>query len=141
MLFRSLDNLKNRFTRKTKERLTDTERGVEMSSLSKTSTPLVNRQSDDTEERTRSIVNPLTSHIKDKDNLGFTESLISTKKEDIKKNELSVKICDNIFSNGLNVNGKYFYPSQFPNLTKTKSISNNVKVGGKNVNGKRRRKK
>jgi hypothetical protein len=64
-------------------------------------------------------------------NLGFSES-IKRKKEDQKKsNTISQNICEYIFINGSKVNKKFYCPSQFPKLTRIKSITVSNKKGGK----------
>ena len=56
--------------------------------------------------------------------LGFSESLKNPPNKAIliAKPKANPNICNNIFINGLNVNKKFFYPSQFPNLTRIKPI-------------------
>ena len=62
--------------------------------------------------------------------LGFTESLKTP--TTLKSNsKVNTNICQNIFMNGLNVTKKYFYPSQFPNITRIKPIAITMK---KNAN-------
>jgi hypothetical protein len=55
-------------------------------------------------------------------NLGFTESLRRHSRKSVNNRVANPNICKNIFMNGLNVNSQYFYPSEFPNLTKIKSV-------------------
>ena len=65
--------------------------------------------------------------------LGFSETLkISPNRSILKsKTKRNPNICQNIFMNGINVTKKYFYPSQFPNLTRIKPIAVTMKKGGK----------
>ena len=104
--------------------------------------PLVARKTtspveDDLKREPEEVISPLSAHIKDR--LGFTESLKS-KKQIISEKKMPQNICPNIYTNGLNVNNKYFYPSEFPNLTKTNLVgvseANVVKKGGKNRHNK-----
>jgi hypothetical protein len=56
--------------------------------------------------------------------LGFTETL---KKNNIPQKQISPinkEICQTILINGSKINSKYFYPSEFPKLTKIKNIKN-----------------
>ena len=64
-----------------------------------------------------------------KSKLGFSESLKNPPNRDILKSKpkANPNICQNIYMNGLNVTKKYFYPSQFPNLTRIKPISVTIK--------------
>ena len=65
-------------------------------------------------------------------NLGFNETIKN--KTSIKSSvPVSINICSNILSNGLKVNSKYYFPSEFPNITRDKSVSskNIAKKGGK----------
>ena len=80
--------------------------------------------------------------------LGFSESLKNPpNKAKLKANpKANPNICHNIFMNGLNVNKKFFYPSQFPNLTRIKPImvtmkknDNSDKKGGKRKSRKLRK--
>jgi len=71
--------------------------------------------------------------------LGFTETLTSLKKKSTTKKNLNKNICSNIFMNGLNVNTEFFYPSEFPNLTKIKSLPIMNKKGGKKSRKKTRK--
>ena len=61
--------------------------------------------------------------------LGFSESLKNPPNKAIliAKPKANPNICNNIFINGLNVNKKFFYPSQFPNLTRIKPIAVTMK--------------
>jgi hypothetical protein len=76
----------------------------------------------------------LQNTTKKQKRLGFTETL--KRKTKITNNlPLNINTCPNIFKNGSKVNTKFFYPSEFPNLTKIKPIpglkKNAEKVGGK----------
>ena len=68
-----------------------------------------------------------------KSKLGFSETLKISPNRDILKSKTkrNPNICQNIFMNGLNVTKKYFYPSQFPNITRIKPIAVTMKKGGK----------
>jgi hypothetical protein len=76
-------------------------------------------------------------------NLGFTETL----RQPNANNQQNPKplpnstICQNIFINGSKTNNKYFYPSEFPKLTKIKPITVLTKKGGKNYKRKTFKKK
>jgi len=67
--------------------------------------------------------------------------------EEKPKKDFDPKTCPNILNSGQNINSKYSYPSQFPNLTKLNNISSNtststsVKKGGKKIQTKKRTKK
>jgi hypothetical protein len=65
-------------------------------------------------------------------NLGFNETI---KYKPGVKTSVPVKtnICSNILNNGLKVNSKYYFPSEFPNITRNKSVSLKTisKKGGK----------
>ena len=77
-------------------------------------------------------------------NLGFTESLRKHSRKLVNNRVANPNICKNIFMNGLNVNSQYFYPSEFPNLTKIKSVPIITKGGKrtrKNKSKKRKNKK
>lgn len=52
---------------------------------------------------------------------GFTETLVRKEKE-IQMKLNKQETCSNIFNNGLKLNNKYFYPSEFPNLTNIKPL-------------------
>jgi hypothetical protein len=75
--------------------------------------------------------NPMTFSSKQKlKKLGFTESLnINPNKSTTKKN-INPNMCPSIFLKNNDVNTSYYYPSEFPNLTKIKSIPI-IKKGGK----------
>ena len=64
-------------------------------------------------------------------NIGFTETLKKSNVKITTKQRSNRDICNNIFINGSNVNNKYFYPSEFPNITKLKPVTFTVKKGGK----------
>jgi hypothetical protein len=65
-------------------------------------------------------------------NVGFTETLKQTINVQQKLKSLDPSICKDIFINGSKTNNKYFYPSEFPKLTKIKPISVLTKKGGRN---------
>jgi|688.fasta_scaffold99359_2 hypothetical protein len=67
---------------------------------------------------------------------GFTETLKPSENQAKELSKLDKNICQNIFINGSKVNKKYFYPSEFPKLTKIKPITVSNKKGG----SKRKRK-
>ena len=70
---------------------------------------------------------------------GFRETLKpAEKKESVKLDE---NICQNIFTNGLNINKGHFFPSQFPKLTRIKSITASNKKGGKRKSRKSRKRR
>jgi len=56
---------------------------------------------------------------------GFSDTLTSN------VSKINPNICLPIFMNGQNVNKNYFYPSEFPNLTKIKPFVNLTKGGKK----------
>jgi hypothetical protein len=58
-------------------------------------------------------------------NTGFSDTLTSS------VSKINPNICLPIFMNGQNVNKNYFYPSEFPNLTKIKPFVNLAKGGKK----------
>lgn len=62
-------------------------------------------------------------------NIGFTETLKKEKPKEPQK--ISKNKCPNIFKVGSEVNTTYFFPSQFPKLTRIKSITVSNKKGGK----------
>ncbi len=69
---------------------------------------------------------------------GFRETLKPPAKEESIK--LDENICKNIFTIGLKVNKGHFFPSQFPKLTRVKSITLSNKKGGKRKSRKNRKK-
>jgi hypothetical protein len=74
---------------------------------------------------------------------GFTETLKKTNaivQQKLKPLPNST-ICQNIFMDGSKTNNKYFYPSEFPKLTKIKPITILTKKGGKNNKRKTFKKK
>jgi hypothetical protein len=66
--------------------------------------------------------------------VGFTETLKKTNAivQQNPKPLPNSSICQNIFTDGSKINNKYFYPSEFPKLTKIKPISVLTKKGGRN---------
>ena len=69
-----------------------------------------------------------------KKSVGFTETLKKTN-ANVQQNPLpNSSICQNIFTDGSKINNKYFYPSEFPKLTKINPISVLTKKGIKNKN-------
>jgi len=70
--------------------------------------------------------------------VGFTETLKKTNANVEQKTKPlpNSTICQNIFINGSKTNNKYFYPSEFPKLTKIKPISILTKKGGRNYKRK-----
>jgi hypothetical protein len=58
-------------------------------------------------------------------NLGFTETLRqpNANNQQNPKPLSNSTICQNIFTDGSKINNKYFYPSEFPKLTKIKPIT------------------
>lgn len=71
--------------------------------------------------------------------LGFTETLTNSTKQSVISSQVNPNICDNIFINGSKVTKKYFYPSEFPKLTKIKPITLSIKKGGKKNKKKSRK--
>jgi hypothetical protein len=69
---------------------------------------------------------------------GFTETLKQQPNSNNQQKHIPLKpsICQNIFINGSKTNNKYFYPSEFPKLTKIKPISILTKKGGRNYKRK-----
>ena len=74
-------------------------------------------------------------------NLGFTESLRRHSRKSINNRVANPNICKNIFMNGLNVNSQYFFPSEFPNLTKIKSVPIITKGGKRTRKNKSKKRK
>ena len=68
-------------------------------------------------------------------NAGFTETLVSKSYINTGPMIPNMTLCPKILDIGKKVNGKYFFPSQFPNLTKHKSlvidISPQISKGGR----------
>jgi len=54
---------------------------------------------------------------------GFTETLKNHYKEPEPPTSVNPDICKDIFTNGSKVTKKYFYPSEFPKITKIKPIT------------------
>ena len=75
--------------------------------------------------------------------LSFRETLKNSNKQPIAPIQINPEICKTIFSNGSKVNKKYFYPSEFPKLTKIKPLKStiSVKKGGKKIKSRKLRKK
>jgi hypothetical protein len=55
-------------------------------------------------------------------NAGFTETLVQRRFTNIGPMIPDLTLCPKILDTGKKVNGKYFFPSQFPNLTKHKPL-------------------
>ena len=71
-----------------------------------------------------------TEESKPPEKTGFSETLVKpVKSKEIPK--LDIKVCENTFINGSKVNKKFYCPSQFPKLTRIKSITVSNKKGGK----------
>ena len=63
---------------------------------------------------------------------GFRETLTHGKKNIDNPKVSPDIICPAIFKTGKNITKKYYFPSEFPNLTKLKSLTTNpVKKGGR----------
>jgi hypothetical protein len=97
-------------TRKNNKKLVNTNAEIEMQTLSK---PQLNV--------------PIPINTK----LGFRETLKMRVSKQKPVSVLNPNICQNIFMNGSKVTKKYFYPSEFPKLTKIKPITLSIKKGGK----------
>ena len=97
-------------TRKNNKKLVNTNAEIEMQTLSK---PQLNV--------------PVPINTK----LGFRETLKMRVSKQKPVSVLNPNICQNIFMNGSKVTKKYFYPSEFPKLTKIKPITLSIKKGGK----------
>jgi hypothetical protein len=65
--------------------------------------------------------------------LGFTETLKRKPNKSSTKKKINPNICPTIFMNNHNANTLYYYPSEFPNLTKIKSVPI-IRKGGKRTN-------
>ena len=74
----------------------------------------------------------------EKKKTGFRETLVPNKNVSTGTINPNRKLCPQIFNIGKKVNNKFFIPSQFPNLTKTKSL---LKGGRKHMKTKNRNKK
>jgi len=72
-------------------------------------------------------------------NVGFRETLKKRTKSNAQTKRVNSNICTNIFDNGSKTTRKYFYPSEFPKLTKIKPIT--LTRGGKKINRKRKTRK
>jgi hypothetical protein len=66
--------------------------------------------------------------------LGFTETLKNRKEPKSTQQIKSMKICEDIFTNGSKVTKKNYYPSEFPKLTKLKPVIITMKKGGRKRN-------
>ena len=99
-------------TRKNNKKLVNTNAEIEMQTLSK---PQLN------------VPVPVPINTK----LGFRETLKMRVSKQKPVSVLNPNICQNIFMNGSKVTKKYFYPSEFPKLTKIKPITLSIKNGGK----------
>jgi len=71
--------------------------------------------------------------------LGFRETLTNPTKQPIPPLQVNPDICQTFFTNGSKVNKKYFYPSEFPKLTKIKPITVSMKKGVKRKSRKLRK--
>lgn len=69
--------------------------------------------------------------------LGFRETLKPSAK--IESSKIDKNICQNILTNGTKVNTKYFFPSEFPKITKINPITVTNKKGGQRKSRKRRK--
>jgi hypothetical protein len=74
---------------------------------------------------------------KEEKETGFRETLVF-KNDSTGPKKLNTKLCPQIFNIGKKVNNKFFIPSQFPNLTKKKSL---LKGGRKHMKTKNRNRK
>jgi hypothetical protein len=79
---------------------------------------------------------------------GFTETIVKNNKNNQQgPQKINMELCPQISDIGEIINNKYFFPSQFPNLTKIKPVINIVKGGkksrkhitSKNISKKRRK--
>ena len=73
--------------------------------------------------------------------LGFSETLKNNTVNTPPITSVNPNMCQNIFMNGSKINKKYFYPSEFPKLTKINPISVSIKRGGKKQKNKRKSRK
>lgn len=71
-------------------------------------------------------------------NAGFSETIVPRINVSTGPKRPNMKLCPQIFDIGKKVNNKFFIPSQFPNLTKTKSL---LKGGRKHIKTKNRNRK
>ena len=71
-------------------------------------------------------------------NAGFSETIVPRINGSTGPKRPNMKLCPQIFDIGKKVNNKFFIPSQFPNLTKTKSL---LKGGRKHMKTKNRNRK
>lgn len=72
--------------------------------------------------------------------LGFSETLKNQTEKRSSLKRKSTNVCEDIFTNGSKVTKKYFYPSEFPKLTKIKPITVTMKKGGQRKTRKFRKK-
>jgi hypothetical protein len=70
--------------------------------------------------------------------VGFKETIISSTVQNPTPTINSKNTCPTILTTGKKITNNFFIPSQFPNLTKIRSIKNekNVITGGKYTGGK-----
>jgi membrane-associated HD superfamily phosphohydrolase len=69
---------------------------------------------------------------------GFTETIKLTNKQLTNTPQNATTICNNIFNSGVKLGRKYYYPSEFPNLTRVRKVTLNKK-GGKKTRRRTRR--
>ncbi len=69
--------------------------------------------------------------------LGFRETLVQQPFVETNDNSTNKDICENIFINSSKINSRYFFPSEFPKITKIKPITFSKK-GGKRKNKTRK---
>ena len=55
-------------------------------------------------------------------NAGFTETLVQRRFANVGPMRPDMTLCQKILDTGKKINSKYFFPSQFPNLTKHKPL-------------------
>ena len=70
---------------------------------------------------------PILTDAKEFKHLGFKETIKS--KPVTESIPININVCSDIFKNGSKVNNKYYFPSQFPNITAINNFS--IKKGGK----------
>jgi len=70
---------------------------------------------------------PILTDAKEFEHLGFKETI--KYKPVTESIPININVCSDIFKNGSKVNNKYYFPSQFPNITAINNFS--VKKGGK----------
>ena len=74
----------------------------------------------------------------EKKKTGFRETLVPRINGSTEPKKTKMEQCPQIFNIGKKVNNKFFIPSQFPNLTKKKSL---LKGGRKHMKTKNRNRK